>query len=203
MTYREGWRRVASPRQPTFSSATRSWLLPPGLLMASCLLRGKGIFPATPLPCWALASPFLQGVSVRLLSSDGPPQEKGGPPGGRAVNTKAPCWGPLQDSGRRHRMGLPILFCTGSLGSSLARNLPDQAGPGGSHQKSQLRCQGSWGMELHPPRDSPLLAAGSCLLLGEAWPPLPAPPSAVPAGEGVAWGAAGRLANDSSPPDLA
>lgn len=54
-------------------------------------------------------------------------------------------------------MGLPILFCTGSLGSSLAQNLPDQAGPGGSHQKSQLRCQGSWGMELHPPRDSPLL----------------------------------------------
>lgn len=55
-------------------------------------------------------------------------------------------------------MGLPILFCTCSLGSSLTQNLLHQAGPGGSHQKSQVRCQGSWGMELHTPRDSMLLA---------------------------------------------
>lgn len=77
------------------------------------------------------------------------------------------------------------LFSMCRFGSAFAPNLPDQARPGGSRQKSQLRCQGSWGMELHTPRDRTLpayeLAAACCwercgpTPLPCARPPLPAP----------------------------
>lgn len=98
-------------------------------------------------------------------------RETGRPPGGQALASTRPFLGSAWEAVRRQRCsncshsfgpqpppGQPALHVERELFSP-----PESSGPGGSRQKSQLGCQGSWGMGLHnPDRTLPaqLLAAG-------------------------------------------
>lgn len=77
--------------------------------------------------CRTPASPFLQGVPCFCSGSAG------------CIFASTASWA----------------VCFACVALNLLCSCPGSLGPGGCCQKSQLSCQGDWGMGLHIPRDRP------------------------------------------------